>query len=112
MLDSRDLEVLVAIAGAGTTGGAAAKLHITQSAVSRALAVVERKLGVSLFDRSGRGLVVTPACAELVVEAKRILVAITALEARLVEPAPRTRVRLVCECYTAYRWLPSALKDM
>ena len=112
MLETRDLQVLVAIAAAGTTSGASATLHISQSAVSRALAVVEHKVGVSLFDRNGRGLVPTPVCAELVTEARRILGEIAVLEARLVAKAPRTRVRLVCECYTAYRWLPTALQDL
>lgn len=112
MLETRDLEVVVALAAARTTGAAATRLHITQSAVSRALAVVEQKLGLALFERTGRGLVPTPTCEELVTDAKRILGDLAALEGRLVSPPRRTRVRLVCECYTAYRWLPSALQAM
>lgn len=112
MLESRDLEVVVALAAARTTGAAATRLHITQSAVSRALAVVEQKVGHTLFERTGRGLVPTTTCEELVTDAKRILGDIAALEGRLVTPPKRTRVRLVCECYTAYRWLPSALQAM
>jgi LysR family transcriptional regulator for metE and metH len=80
--------------------------------VSRALGVVERKLGMELFERSGRGLVPTAVCNELVAEARRILGEIAALETRIATPRPRTRVRLVCECYTAYRWLPSALQEL
>lgn len=50
----RDLQVVLALAAAGSTASAAAALHLTQSAVSRALLLVEDKLGVRLFARSER----------------------------------------------------------
>ncbi|QAT84863.1 LysR family transcriptional regulator [Corallococcus coralloides] len=109
-LDVRDLRVVLALASAGTTARAAAALHLTQPAVSRALLAAEERLGTRLFDRTPRGLVPTPAGQELVAGATRILVELGDLEHRVRAPvAPAIRLRLVCECYTAYHWLPSAL---
>ncbi|MCY1044710.1 LysR family transcriptional regulator [Corallococcus sp. bb12-1] len=109
-LDVRDLRVVVALASAGTTARAATLLHLTQPAVSRALLAAEERLGARLFDRTPRGLVPTPAGQELVTGATRLLVALGDLEHRVRAPvAPSVRLRLVCECYTAYHWLPSAL---
>ncbi|GMU01467.1 LysR family transcriptional regulator [Corallococcus caeni] len=109
-LDVRDLRVVLALASAGTTARASAVLHLTQPAVSRALLAAEERLGTRLFDRTARGLVPTPAGQELVAGATRLLVELGDLEHRVRAPAaPSIRLRLVCECYTAYHWLPSAL---
>lgn len=109
-LDIRDLRVVLALASAGTTAQAATVLHLTQPAVSRALLSAEDKLGVRLFDRTPRGLVLTAAGEQLVSGSKRLLVELGDLEHRVRTPvAPPVRLRIVCECYTAYHWLPSAL---
>lgn len=101
---------MLTLAAAGSTASAAASLHLTQSAVSRALLLAEEKLGVRLFDRTARGLSPTTAGERLLAGAGPLLAQLSELEEHVAEPAPeRTRVRLVCECYTAYRWLPSAL---
>jgi len=112
-LEVRDLRVALALAAAGTTARAAEVLHLTQPAVSRALLAVEDKLGERLFNRNARGLVPTPAGERLIAGASRLLVELGELEHRVRAPAtPRTRLRLVCECYTVYHWLPSALVDL
>lgn len=112
-LDSRDLRLVLALATARTTAGAAASLHLTQPAVSRALLAAEGKLGVRLFERTPRGLEPTPAGNTLLGSAPRLLTELHELESRLRGPAaPAQRLRLVCECYTAYHWMPSALKGL
>jgi LysR family transcriptional regulator for metE and metH len=108
-LDVRDLQVVLVLAREGTTARASEVLHLTQPAVSRALASVENKLGVRLFDRGPRGLAATAACERLVEGAPRVLAELVDLERRVVTPATPVRVRLVCQCYTAYHWLPSVL---
>ena len=106
----RDLELVLALADAGSTVGAAGRLHLTQSAVSRGLMVAEHKLGARLFDRSGRGLTPTEAGERLLRGAGGILAQLVELETRARTPEDEPLlVRLVCECYTAYRWLPSTL---
>jgi len=98
------------VAAAGSTAKAAGVLHLTQSAVSRALVLAEDKLGVALFERRARGIVPTSAGLRLISGAGAILAQLGELERHAGEAATRpVQVRLVCECYTAYRWLPSAL---
>jgi LysR family transcriptional regulator for metE and metH len=109
-LEVRDLRLMLALDTAGTTARAAELLHLSQPAVSRALVQLEGKLGVSLFDRSPRGLKRTAAGERLRSQAVRLLTELSDLEQRIAMPAhAQTSVRLVCECYTAYHWLPSAL---
>lgn len=51
----RHLEILEAVAETGTFTGAAKKLFITQSAVSHAIAELERQAGTELFERLPKG---------------------------------------------------------
>jgi len=112
-LEMRDLELVLALATAHSTAGAAVSLHLTQSAISRALSQAEARLGVRLFERSSRGLSPTPAGQRLLAGAPAVLRQLHELERAVVAPARAPeRVRLVCECYTAYRWLPSAVSDL
>jgi LysR family transcriptional regulator, regulator for metE and metH len=109
-LDVRDLRVVMALAAAGTTAAAAELLHITQSAVSRALAVAEDHAGVELFTRTPRGLLPTAAGARVLEAAPSMLADFVALERRLREPEPRPRrLRLVAECFMAYPWLTQVI---
>ena len=49
-----------AVMARGTTTHAAETLGLTQSTVSRLITQLEEELGLSLFDRRGGRLVVTP----------------------------------------------------
>jgi len=112
-LEMRDLELVLALAESGSTAAAAASLHLTQSAVSRALSQAEERVGVRLFERVARGVVPTSAGERLISGAPRLLGELRELERSLRAPvAPPRRVRIVCECYTAYRWLPSAVAHL
>ncbi len=59
-MNHRQIEIFSAIVKSGTASRAAELLGITQPAVSRALAELERSLGFSLFDRLRNRLVLTP----------------------------------------------------
>jgi DNA-binding transcriptional LysR family regulator len=58
-LKLRDLNILLAVADAGSMAKAAKQIAISQPAVSRAIAEMEHTLGVSLFDRNPQGVVPT-----------------------------------------------------
>lgn len=112
-LDTRDLQVVLAVAAARSTSRAAPALHLSQSAVSRALMAAEEKLGARLFERGNTGFTATPVGERLIAAAGPFLAQLAELEKAAMQPAPEpVHVRLVCECYTAYRWLPSALVAM
>ena len=55
----RYLEILEAVAETGTFTCAAKKLYITQSAVSHAVAELEKQAGTALFERLPQGVVLT-----------------------------------------------------
>jgi DNA-binding transcriptional LysR family regulator len=59
-LKLHELQVLLAVAQAGSMAKAAAQLAISEPAVSRSISDMEHTLGVSLFDRSSKGVEPTP----------------------------------------------------
>lgn len=59
-MDLRQLRTFVTIAEQGTVSRAAAELRVAQPALSRQLQDLERELGITLFDRIRRRLVLTP----------------------------------------------------
>ena len=70
----RQLEYFVAVAETGTVTAAAAKVHLSQSAMSTALADLERLLAVQLVLRHhARGITLTAAGSRLLVEARQPL---------------------------------------
>lgn len=60
-IETADLLVFLAVARAGSFGGAAVELQLAQPSVSARMAALERRLGVRLFERTHRGTTLTPA---------------------------------------------------
>lgn len=65
MLDPLKLRVLRSVAETGSIRASAEALGYTPSAVSQHLTGLRRETGVTLLERSGRGIAVTPAGREL-----------------------------------------------
>lgn len=59
MLDPEHLRNFLHVIDAGSLSGAAARAHITQPALSRQIGLLEEGVGVRLFERTGRGMLVT-----------------------------------------------------
>ncbi|MDL9935609.1 LysR family transcriptional regulator [Gordonia sp. ABSL1-1] len=78
-LDSRRLAQFVGVVESSTLAEAAARLFITQQALSAALRSLERDLGVILFDRSRRSLQPTEAGKALYAGARPLLAGTRAL---------------------------------
>ena len=72
----RQLESLVAVADHGNFHRAAASLSISQPALSAQVVGAERVLGVQVFERDRRSVLVTPAGEEVVAKARAALAAI------------------------------------
>jgi DNA-binding transcriptional LysR family regulator len=66
----RRLRAMVAVAECSSVSRAAERLHVTQSAVTRGVRALEDELGLTLFERSARGMNVT-ACGQLLVDRAR-----------------------------------------
>jgi DNA-binding transcriptional LysR family regulator len=56
----RDLDILMTVIQAGSMGKAAGRLNMSQPAISKAIADLERALGVRLLDRGRQGVEPTP----------------------------------------------------
>lgn len=72
-LDITALRSFLAVAQSGGVTRAAGFLNLTQSAVSMQLKRLEEVLEQRLFERSGRGVTLTPAGAQLLTYAQRII---------------------------------------
>ncbi len=90
------LRTFVEVATAGSVNEAARRLLVSPPAVSAAVGVLERELGVQLVERAGRGLVVTPAGEVFARYARQVLTLLeTAREATAEALDPeRGRLRL------------------
>ncbi len=69
----RQLQFFVAAAEAGSVSGAARVLSISQSSVTEAIRALEEDLGVLLFDRQARGLLITHRGSAFLRHARQIL---------------------------------------
>ncbi len=71
-MDTRQLEMFRAVAEERAFTAAAQRLHVSQSAVSRQLKLLEEELGTLLFHRGARGVTLTPQGELLLSAANRI----------------------------------------
>src|SRR6476469_2073134 len=83
MLDVRRLRVLREVAHQGSFSAAGDALGYTQSAVSQQIAALERETGMTLVERSARGVRLTDAGRTLVDHADGILARLSAAEEEL-----------------------------
>jgi DNA-binding transcriptional LysR family regulator len=81
-MDLRRLKTFVAVAELGTVSKAALHLHVGQPALSRQIADLQQELGLRLFDRVGRGLVLTAEGKQLLADCRRVLTDFDAVRER------------------------------
>ena len=81
-MDLRHVRTFVTVAELGTVSKAAERLHIAQPALSRQISNLERELGLKLFDRVGRRLVLTGEGEQLLGDCRGLLNYATALGER------------------------------
>lgn len=72
-MELRHLRYFVTVADAGGVSRGAARLNISQPALSRQIRDLENELGVSLFDRRGRRLVLTGEGEDLLTRGRQLL---------------------------------------
>ncbi|MFT4822580.1 MAG: DNA-binding transcriptional LysR family regulator [Halioglobus sp.] len=71
-MDTQHLKAFMLVAETGSFSVAAEKLHLTQPAVSKRIAILEQQLGSELFDRIGRNVSLTEAGNALLPHARTI----------------------------------------
>lgn len=113
-----DLNLLVALdtlLAERSVTRAAERLHLTQSAVSNALARLRSTLGDELLVPSGRRLVLTPFAAELRAEVRDILMRIDATLLARPEFRPETsqrHFRIACSDFVAEAVLAQVVREL
>ena len=88
-LDWDKLRVFHAAAEAGSFTHAAETLHLSQSAISRQVSALEHDVGVALFHRHARGLVLTEQGEMLFRTAHDVLMKLETIKSRLTETKDR-----------------------
>jgi DNA-binding transcriptional LysR family regulator len=71
-VDLRQLEIIRAIADTGSFTAAGERLHVSQSAISRQILLLEDELGEPVFHRIGRRIRITPAGESLLQLSHRV----------------------------------------
>ncbi|MEU9211019.1 LysR family transcriptional regulator [Streptomyces sp. NPDC048415] len=93
-MDLHQVEYFLAVVDHNGINAAATALDVAQPTISHAVRALERELGVPLFHRIGRGMVLSSAGHSMVGPARRILRDVVAAEGALVDAAGRRRGRL------------------
>src|ERR1700744_6282257 len=91
-VDLRKLRYFVVLAELGNFSRAAQELHIAQPVLSRQIRALEADLGAALFVRDSKGATLTPAGAQLALDAGPLLADADALRRNVARAArgPRT----------------------
>ena len=112
-LEVRHLSLVHEIASTGSVTRAAERLHLTQSALSHQLRDIESRLGIQLFLRLGKRMVLTPPGERVLGAAKRVLDEIGRAEEdlKLMSQNGKGVLRLCTQCNTGYHWLPPLLQS-
>jgi DNA-binding transcriptional LysR family regulator len=88
-VDLRQLEILRAVADTGSFTGAGQQLHLSQSAVSRQILLLEEELHEQLFLRLGRKVRITPTGTTLLGLSQRLFGDLEATRAAIMDSQQR-----------------------
>ncbi len=114
-LSLRQLQIFSAIAEAGTTTAAGDAIVLSQSAVSAALSELESLLGLALFDRVGRRLVLNGHGRALLPQARALLAGMDDIERRFRrgdETAAPVRWRVGASTTIGNYLMPARIADL
>lgn len=113
-MDWDKLRIFHAVAEAGSFTHAGEALNLSQSAVSRQISTLEESLGVSLFHRHARGLLLTEQGELLQKAAKDIFGKLSMIEGQLVDSRqlPEGPLRITTTEFIGSTWLAPRMADL
>lgn len=111
MLELRHLRTLLALTETGSLSKAAERLHLTQSALSHQLKLLESQFGTPLVERDTRPLRLSAAGRCLLELAQQILPPVEDAERRIAQlvQGKAGQLRIAVECHTCFDWLMPAM---
>ena len=112
-MDVRQLTYFLAVVETMNFGRAAERLYIAQPSLSQAIGTLERELGVPLFHRVGRGIVLSDAGAQLIEPARQVVRGLEAARAAAgsVRGLQRGRVELIAMPSPGMEPLSTLIRD-
>ncbi|WP_150539309.1 LysR family transcriptional regulator [Actinobacillus vicugnae] len=110
-LELRHLKTLLALKESGSVSLAAKRVHLTQSALSHQIKLLEEQYELTLFERKTQPLRFTSAGERLVKLAHEILPKVSEAELDLarVKQGEVGELRIAVECHTCFDWLMPAM---
>ena len=113
-MDLRQLEIIRAIADTGSFTAAGEKLHVSQSAISRQILLLEAELGEAVFHRIGRRIKITAAGESLLQLSHRVFQDVQDTVAQITEEQESLRgtMRLVGGMTVCLYVFPSLLAEV
>lgn len=111
MIEIRHLRSLTALAQTGNVSTAAQRVHLTQSALSHQIRLLEDFFGMPLFERKTRPLRFSPAGQRLLRLANDVLPMIDGARRDIARLAGGSAgsLRIAVECHTCFDWLMPAM---
>ncbi|WP_350335011.1 LysR family transcriptional regulator [Coralliovum pocilloporae] len=112
-MDWDKLRIFHAAAQAGSFTHAGDKLHMSQSAISRQVSALEHEVGVPLFHRHARGLILTEQGETLYRTAHEVLVKLESVQAHLTDSRnkPTGTLRVTTTIGLGSTWLAARLNE-
>jgi DNA-binding transcriptional LysR family regulator len=113
-MDWDKLRIFHAVAEAGSFTHAGDALNLSQSAVSRQISTLEESIGISLFHRHARGLILTEEGELLYTTAKDIFGKLSMIEGQLADSKqlPEGPLRITAAGFIGSTWLAPKLKQL
>ena len=110
-LELRHLRTLAVLLEAPSLSAAAERLHLTQSALSHQLKLLEGVYGVPLLERRTQPVKLTPAGLRLAQLGEHVTAAVQLAERDLANMAGGSAgtLRIAVECHTCFDWLMPAM---
>lgn len=107
MIDRQHLAIIREVSRAGSVTAAAERLNLSQSAVSHAIAKLEDRFGVTIWQKQGRSLRLDQAGEYLLEIAERFVPELEHAERVLRDFAGgrKGRLRIGMECHPCQKWL-------
>ncbi|WP_297323819.1 LysR family transcriptional regulator [Nitrosomonas sp.] len=107
MIEHSHLRIIQALHANGTLTEAANALCLSQPALSHQISYLEKKLGITLWEREGRSLRLTQAGTLLLEVANQVLPVLSQAEKTLAAYSEGRQgiLRIGVECYPCFEWL-------
>lgn len=114
MIDVARLRAFRAVVASGSVQAAATSLGYTPSAVSQQITALQRETGLTLFEKSGRGITATPAGELLAAESDAVMIQLAHLDGVVEDLSAGRSGVLTLRCFPSAgeAWVPAVVKQL